>query len=838
MSFPRKAAGFVTTVATILTIASLELTSPAHAQDSMHTYQFNLPATDLISMLEQLGERAHVSLVYDKQLVLGKKAPALSGRMKLDEALKTILQDTGIIWSYVNGDTVVLKRAEAERVPTGKVQVPPATTPSPSQEEGTGEEIEQILVTAQKRSERLQDVPVPVTVVNADALTDNGLTTLREYASTIPGFAVVPNYEGLQFLSIRGITTGGTNNPTVAVMIDGVPVGASIGGAGNSIPDLDPYELARIEVLRGPQGTLYGASNMGGLVNYVTREPSTTGYSGRVEAGTSSVYNGAEPGYNVRASGNIPLGDNAAIRLSAFERQDPGYIDNPVTFQKGVNRDTAYGARLAAMWSPSKNFSAKATAFYQDIRADGISEVLNQPGLGDLQQNYMRGTGPWDRAFQAYNLTLDYKIGGIDLTSVTGYNLTRYEDFIDFSVLSSSALEAERYFSVTGVEYHDQGQNYHKFSQELRASLPLGGRFDLLIGVFYTKEDTYFYQTYTANDPVTGQVAGLLGYGAFPGAYDEYAGFADLTFHITEQLDIQLGARESHDKVSTLAASEVGVPMFKTATPITVPEVQTAANAFTYLATPEYKFSPDLMIYARLASGYRPGGPNSVTSVSQGAPPSFTPDKTYNYEIGTKGNVLDHGLSFDLSVYYIDWKNIQLKLDTQQNFGYAGNGGNAKSEGVEIALDAKPWTGLTAAAWFTYDDAVITQPPPTPAVYLYRGERLAYNPAYSANVSLEQAFSLVNSLKGYIGTEVSYVGDRYSLFTGTGTTSAPRQLFPAYTRTDLRAGVRSDSWAVNFYADNVADVRGMIGGGAGFFPNYAFFYIQPRTVGVNLSKVF
>jgi iron complex outermembrane receptor protein len=694
---------------------------------------------------------------------------------------------------------------------------------------------EEILVTAQKRVENLQEVPVPVTVLSADSLAERSQVLLRDYFDQVPALAVTPSYEGNQYLTIRGIATGGTTTPTVGVMVDDVPYGSSTAGEGNLAPDIDPGDLARIEVLRGPQGTLYGANSMGGLLKFVTKDPSTQGYGGRIEAGTNYVHNGAEPGFNIRASANVPLGDTFAIRLSGFNRQDPGYIDNPVTQVDGVNKVEAYGARLSALWKPSVDLSVRLSALYQDLKSKGLPQVIVQPGLWGLQQNYIPGTGQYDKTVEAFSATLDYKLGGVNLTSVTGYNLNRYPDVIDFTFIDGAP--ARKFYGVSAGVFNDYTST-SKFTQEIRLSGAIGRHFDWLLGGFYTHEHVTFDQHREAHDLTTGRFVGELGFATFPTAYKEYAAFADLTYHVTDRFDVQLGSRESHSEVTNLAEIQTGLLFNAPSTVITVPAVESNANSFTYLVTPRFKLSDDIMMYARLASGYRPGGPNAGIAVAQGAPSAFSPDKTQNYEVGAKGDFFDHSLSLDASVYYIDWKDIQLKLDTPQNFGYQGNGGNAKSQGVELSVESRPLTGLSIVGWVAYDDAVITHPPANAAVYLYPGARLAYSSRWSGNVSLEQDFHLWDSAIGFVGGQVSYVGDRLGIFTGKNGVPAPRQAYPGYTREDLRAGVKYESWTTNIYVNNVADRRGLVGGGLGFFPPSAFIYIQPRTIGLNVSKRF
>jgi outer membrane receptor protein involved in Fe transport len=244
------------------------------------------------------------------------------------------------------------------------------------------------------------------------------------------------------------------------------------------------------------------------------------------------------------------------------------------------------------------------------------------------------------------------------------------------------------------------------------------------------------------------------------------------------------------------------------------------------------------MIYARFASGYRPGNANLYAGT--GTPPHYDPDKTQNYEIGAKGDFFDHKLSVDASVYYIDWKHIQLNLlNEQTQLGYIGNGGNAKSQGVELSIESRPMRGLTISAWATYDDAVLTQDlPANSAVYGLAGYRLPYSSRISGSLSVQDDFPLAENFTGFVGATVSYVGNREGEFNAPPPTPPERQYYSPYARTDLRLGGRYDSWTLNVFANNVMDKRGVVGGGLYLTPPFAFTYIQPRTIGMSLSKSF
>lgn len=722
------------------------------------------------------------------------------------------------------------------------------TEPSNAQRSPEPGVLEEVLVTAQKRTESLLDVPLPVTVISADVLSQNNQPRLQDYFTSVPGLSVSPSpgAGGQQTISIRGISTGAFTTPTVGVTVDDVPYGSSV-GLGSVLPDIDPSDLARIEVLRGPQGTLYGASSMGGLIKFVTVDPSTDALSGRIEAGTSSVHNGAELGYAFRGAINVPITDTLAVRASGFTRDTPGYIDNPVLGIKGINEEHVSGGRVAALWRPSDMFSLKLSALYQEDKGDGASQVTNSnvagsgyvgPALGDLQQNYIRNTGQYEQRTQAYSATLTGKVGNVDLTSISGYNIINFSNVVDDTY--GLGTYSQQFYGVSGAPLFTGGST-NKFTQEMRASIPLGERFEWLIGGFYTNEHSPFIQNVWAENVATGATVGDLLQTVAPSGYtySEYAGFTDLTVHVTDQFDVQLGGRESQITVNAIGGSQTGALDGNVVTP--TPNYSSKATPFTYLVTPRFKVSPDFMVYLRLASGYAAGGPNEIPGQGQVGydpkePLAYQPEKTRNYEIGIKGDALDHTLSFDASLYYIDFQDLQINLiDAVNGEGYTTNGSGAKSEGVELSVQSKPLEGLTVTAWGTYDNAVLTQSiPADSSVYGPAGSRLPYSTRFSGNLSFNQEFLIVNGVTGYAGGTLAYVGNRIGTFVAT----PDQQYYPAFVKTDLRTGIKYESWTVNLYANNVADKRGLVGGGAGTYPPFAFVVIQPRTVGLSLTRTF
>lgn len=698
-----------------------------------------------------------------------------------------------------------------------------------------GTPLEEIVVTAQKREEGLQDAAVPITAVAGQTLIDSNQLRLQDYYTSVPGLNLTNNGGSQSVIAIRGLTTGAGANPTVGIVVDDAPFGSTRSLAGSFAPDIDPGDLARVEVLRGPQGTLYGASSLGGLIKFVTVDPSPDALGGHAQADTENVSHGDGVGYGLRGGINAPLSNTLAIRVSGFDRQTPGYVDDSALHINGVNKEHVSGGRFSVLWRPSQDLSLKLSALFQNDGADGQSAVTLLAGLGDLQQVQVLPLGSYHNALSSYTATLTADFDGVSLVSISGYSVNDYHSLVDTGSFFA-AFSAEPLYGVGGAE------NYHsartsKFTQEIRLSGSLHQRLDWLIGVFYTHEDSPTRDVYYAVNPFTLSVPGLILDDPYPTTYAEYAAFADLTYHFTDQFDVQIGGRESqnsqrYSETLTGPLDELlGFP-----SPAIEPPERTKDNSFTYLLTPRYKFSPDLMLYARLASGYRPGGPNS-TCILFPAPCRFAPDKTVSYEVGIKGETLDRMLSFDASMYYIDWKNMQLQV-TSPSSGtlFYTNAGRAKSQGLELSVQAKPLAGLTVSAWAASNDATLTSDfPANSAAFGVAGDRLPYSSRFSGNVSFEEDFPLATRATGFVAGAESYVGSRESEFTGSAQQS--RRTLPAYAQASMRTGVRCDSWMFNLFVNNIADKRGAL---ALFVsgPIQNVVLIQPRTVGLSVSKTF
>ena len=220
-------------------------------------------------------------------------------------------------------------------------------------------------------------------------------------------------------------------------------------------------------------------------------------------------------------------------------------------------------------------------------------------------------------------------------------------------------------------------------------------------------------------------------------------------------------------------------------------------------------------------------------------PQTYGASTSWNYEVGFKGEFLDRRFSVDTSIYYIDWRDLQVQVQSPTNVGYTANAGAAKSEGVEFSAESRPLLGMTVSSWITYDDAALTEAfPPTSSTYGVPGNRLPYASRWSGHVSFQQEFPVTGQVSALLGGDASYVGNSWGILTGSNGMAAPRSLYPGYAKVDLLAGINYASWSAKLFVTNLTDRRATIGGGDGDYPPFAYQYITPRTVGLTVVKTF
>jgi outer membrane receptor protein involved in Fe transport len=701
------------------------------------------------------------------------------------------------------------------------------------------EALNKVIVTAQKREQAAIDVPASVTALRADQLVREGKVRLEDYAAQIPGLSLSSFRPGFTQVTLRGITTGVAQSAsTTAFYIDEAPIGSvNAYAAGSAVtPDLDPAELQRVEVLKGPQGTLYGAGAMGGLVRYVTSAPDYRNLHASVTVGGNSVKHG-ENGSTGRIAINVPLNDTMALRFSAFNREDGGYIDR-TDGKEDVNSSRSRGGRAAFNWIITPDWKLAASFISHKVDTKGNSLVDVAPGtlaplFGELKQK--RFTDELSSVdLKVSNLTINGQLGPFAIVSSTTVQDMDAAQGADGTYGYGVALGAAFGIPDLGIA-STQSTTTHRVSQELRArASAMEDRLEYEAGLYYTREDdTNRIPSFQPFSTTTGAAYPLpsIAKASIDTRYREYSGFANATFALTPQFDVLGGIRYGKDDQSytqDYSGLLVGpVPVLINS--------GSSNNKTTYLATARYKPDADTAFYGRVATGYRPGGPNAVPPTgAASAPQSFTPDTLTSYEVGYK-SVLDGGkVSLEAAIFNTKWKDIQIQTSAA-GFNFFVNGGAARSRGAEASVLWFPVTGLSLRGAVGYTMAELTEA--APAAGGVDGDRLPFVPKVSASLGANYRWTVSGKWSASAGGTVNYTGERRSDFSQRAAVDVP-----SYTTVNLNAGIENANWRLSAYVKNLNDTRGItFVKSLSLTPEGAPFgagIIAPRTIGVEAGYRF
>ena len=718
-------------------------------------------------------------------------------------------------------------------------------------------DIQEIVVTASRREESALQVPASLTVLGGDMLDQLGAKSIQDYAPLIPGLQVAEVEPGYSLQVLRGITTGlNATGATVATYIDDTPMtGASVSSLGStSTPDPDLFDLQRIEVLKGPQGTLYGASSMGGLIKYVTNPPNLTKFEGKVEAGYEDVPGGGS-GNSVRALVNVPLiSDVLAVRADGFRIAYPGYINNVFRNESDVNTALSVGGRVAALWKPIDAFSLRLTTSYQRLSSENpgamdVQPLTLQPTSGDLNTAEKLPEPMYSKWF-VNNLVLSYDFPWANLSSSTSVEKQYTRNFLD-----ASNYYGTLYGGVVGgnAALVRALTDTTKSTEEVRLVSPGGGTIEWITGFYYTHERAItpqFVDQYEAVGATDTPVYPDLVTVTTNSLLREAAAYGDLTYRFSPSFDVQGGIRYAH------IAQDYAQTNFTFAGAGLVPDLAGSATLSknTYLGVARYHFDEDTMLYARVATGYRPGGPNDVIPGVSSAPSTYQSDSLISYEVGLKGALASSGFDYTIDAFRINWKNIQVQgVDPVTAFEFYDNGGKAHSQGIEMELGYHPMRGLRLGVSGAVDDAKLDEDIPVPGVTGSSGNELPYAPKVSYAATVDYEHPLTSTVRGFAGLTVAGVGARRAYFADQTVGLAPLGLvtktgdLPAYATLDFRGGFTWNKVTLTGYVRNVTDKRGAVAlygavAGAdlatGTVGPAALTVIQPRTVGVTARVEF
>ena len=743
--------------------------------------------------------------------------------------------------------------------------------------------LEEIVVTARKRTENLQDIPESIQAISAEKIARAGLLTMDDYARKIPSMSYVARGPGANKVVFRGVSEAGTaffTDSSAAVYLDEQPLTQP-----SATPEPWMVDIERIEALSGPQGTLYGGSSQSGTLRIVTNKPDATRFESNVSANFSTGST-SDPSYDVSGVLNVPLVENKfAIRLVGFSAKQGGFIDNvfsespggtfdnSAVVRKNVGGEAEYkGGRIAARWDVNDKWAATASIVYQDVNSNGNTEH-NPSHAGDLNQIRFIKEFRNDKWTQ-YGLTIEGDLGFAKLVSATSYftrdilyqlDNTLYVDYLRGFYTNYYYQIVAYAFGPVGVSPDaadpvGQGwinpENTKRFSQEIRLSHD-GEKWSWLAGLYYEKyddhwdfqsriqdyEDTksfqywYYLAVYYGREPAhRGETDNAFYNSNNHTKTTQYAAFGELNYKPTEDWTFTVGARWfRHTRDRTFF---IGQPRGNVAN-ISHPVV--TENNNTVKLSVSYNISDDKMVYALYSEGYRNGGEN-ITRPGVVLPAQYDPDFLQNYEAGFKSQWAEGRLRLNLTGYHMVWDKYQLGVVDPGPL-YAVmivNVGNAKIDGVELNLSAVPVDGLDLELDLERLRAETTSDLDydlrDPAINIAKGARLPASPEFKASASLQYTFqSMLWGGNPYFRLDYSYYGDSYNDVECNTDNCSPPDLQPAYQITDFKVGIDAQGWEANLFVRNLTDERAALNVWAGAPPG-VIVVNRPREYGVGFTK--
>ena len=751
----------------------------------------------------------------------------------------------------------------------------PSTAPEAASTAPDATELDRVVVTANKRQENIREVATAITRIGEQQLENLNATQMADYASYVPGLQMRSSgTPGQVQVSMRGIAAMSPGS-TVGTYVDETPVGSNSLYQQATLYQLDllPYDVESIEVLRGPQGTLYGAGAMGGLIKYTMRKPDSMLREFRVGAGLSSVQDGAT-GHSYRVGMNLPLVEDAfAIRASFAKNEIPGYVDNLVDGRKDINDGEQTSARVSMRWE-GETASVQFAAMRQEIDSDNNAVIALDPEtqrpIAGLS-NYVHVDGIFRKDLDHYSLTFEKDLGFADFISATSYadasTLNRGDVTLSYGEYPLAFLDVDPTLEP-GSAYLDNALDLTQFTQEFRLQSKSGQPFEWLVGVFRSDEDGDNYQ-YVALNQLDGSplpapwdgIIGVLGELHIPSTYEETAVFANASYRFTDRFKLGAGMRFSRND-QDFQQNVVGGVLI----PIGTSDNSSSEDVFTWSITPQFQISPDSMVYAKASSGYQPGGPNVV---AVGLPSAVDSSMLTSYELGWKAAFAQRRLQLDVVAYQIDWEDIQVASLVNGVSGLV-NGGQATSRGLEASLLWRPAAGLTLGLNGAYNDAeldedfatiVVPLDPDLPGGVLeintgLGGDRMPYVADLTWSATVDYYVSLGNGWSAGFGGGYRWVGDRTNGTTERqviaiadprtvlDTTFTEPLTIDSYGAFDLYASLSNGPWTLRGYVKNAADERAystmtdITGALTGVTHHLAATPIQPRTIGLEFDYRF
>lgn len=690
-------------------------------------------------------------------------------------------------------------------------------------------EIEEVVVTASKRgAASIQDIPTNISALGSDSLEKIGASGFRDFAKHIAGLSSVDNGPGNQKIIIRGLASS-TGAAQVGTYFDEIPASGS-GGTNVSQTDLQLYDLERVEVLRGPQGTLYGGGSQGGTIRYITNKPNLSEHEGSVQTDLSTRSRQGGESYQVNAMLNAVVAEDVfAVRAVGFTRDADGYVSLPDLNQQGTDTEETQGGRLLATWKISDNSKLDASIWYQDMDVGDRPEVTE---ASDSREGSVKT--PFTDTLKMANLAFEHSFDTVTLTA-THSEYTRDTHY---------AFDVSQFVPGSGGVF--QSRDTELSSSEIRLASTLDGDWQYIVGAFYQQREYDSISLGQFVDSSTGLVdpsGGLFFDTRTKAEFSNKAVFGEITYNATEDLELLAGFR-AFEITTGSQANELATPFGEPSGLADPLNSDTSDVIFKFQAS--YDISDDVLAYLVFSEGFREGGPNNInlrTTSGEPAPTGFEPDFVQNLELGWKSQYFARQLTVNGAIYLMNWDDIQVSLDDQtQAFGYNTNAGKASLKGIEIETRISPdaLPGFSANINLALSQQKLDEDTPQftegDITAGKSGDRLPNTSPFSAGLILEQRFT-VAEYDAYFNFNVSYTGKALTNFSRR----APNARSTGdYTLAGMRLGIDAGNWSGSIYANNLFDERSAINWTVETRPGIPdrILTTAPRTIGVNLQYQF
>ena len=740
----------------------------------------------------------------------------------------------------------------------------------------TDSTLQEIVVTAEKHNSTIQETPISISAISGEQLQAQGISDVKGVIAEVPGISIRSAGPGQTELEARGLASNGGSSPTVGFYLDETPFyPAPITPIGRVVIDPNLFDLNRVEVLRGPQGTLYGSGSMGGTIRLITNKPELDKWAVNIDSSVSyTPAGGINPGFN--AMFNVPLvSDAVALRVVFTQQYTGGWINRDVLANfpypgspcagwsggcvrgnvlaaassqtiTNVNWENLTGGRASLLFKPNDRFSIDAFGMYQTIRSGGYSEYDQPPGSG-FETHYQPANipEPFNDSFGLVGATLAYDLDTAQFTSATSY-WHRSEEQTEDSTESMESVLATFFgvhqFVPNGFTEND---NTNQISEELRLSSNGSSPLQWVGGAFYSKTDSSYinYQAspefaYLSAGGHASNPTGIIYQGNNPYRISQYALFGEASYRLFDVWKATLGLRW-YDYKTTSDQEQSGILSLTGNASQLFANFQTSSHGYTPKFNLAYLPTDNLTLYATASKGFRPGGINLVIPAGLGCTltnSSYSPDSIWNYEAGEKARFLNRRITIDSDVYYIRWLNVQQAVSQPCGFSVTANAGDARSYGAELETSAQLTSHLTLSLTGAYTNAKINKVNPTISVAdpnLVDGFPILNIPNYTESTALSFAQPLTSTYDFTARISNSYVGS------STDIAYSYQQLHP-YDIVDLRLGATSSTWSTYFFVTNLTDTRAELSVNTTSFawniPSLTRVATnQPRTFGVEGS---